>query len=67
MGRIKPRPGHTLFEVDLIKGQIRKAKFDTVDFTGKKKKIVVKNGCIYVPALNIKNVKKKLKRKGYIE
>ncbi|HET8839732.1 MAG TPA: hypothetical protein VFM82_12150 [Flavobacteriaceae bacterium] len=67
IARIKPHKGHTLFEVNLANGEIRKAKFEplTAGWTREKqsKKVMVQKDCIYVPALNVKNVIKKLLRK----
>lgn len=71
IARIKPKRGHTLFEVDMVNGQIRKAEFEkrTIelkDASGKtsksSKKVFHKPGCVYVSCLNKKNIPKILKR-----
>ena len=68
---IKPHKGHTLFEVEISTGDIREAEFEKTDIAyedvqkGKnlsRKKVIAKDGCIYVSALNRKNVIKKLNR-----
>ena len=77
VGRLKPCKGHTLYEVNLANGEVNKAKFEgdtlqiaTLDANPVdshiKKKVMVNKGCIYVPALNVKNLIKKLIKHGYI-
>lgn len=71
-GKMKPQKGHTLFEVNLEKQTILKAEFDelpAVKFEDAmkgnivaKKKITKKPHCIYISALNIKNVIKIMER-----
>ena len=70
--RIRPRKGHTLFEYDLEKQTIVKAKYDKTDLINWdaallntdnfKKEVTTKENCIYISALNLKNVNKILKR-----
>lgn len=71
LGTILPKKGHTLFEVNTITGEIKKAKYEKTDIDFekakegiivKKRKVIIKPNCIYVSALNIKNVIKKLKK-----
>lgn len=70
-GSLKPHRGHTLFKLDLSTYEISKAKFETQDvhYTDvvakkrkKNKKIIKEEGCIYISALNINNLKKVIKR-----
>ena len=72
IGTAYPKKGHTMFEVNLKEKTIVVAEFDiptTFEYnpsvTGTKKsskKIIKKPDCIYVSALNKKNVDKILKR-----
>jgi hypothetical protein len=69
---LKPKRGHTLFEVNLIENTIEKAIFDELPNVkwedavkgqiSLQKKITKKPNCIYISALNIKNVLKILER-----
>lgn len=71
-GRMRPNKNHTIFEVNLQEETIVKAQFDKlpeVSFTEAmkgniiaKKEITKKPYCLYIPALNTRNVKKILKR-----
>lgn len=75
LGSIKPKKGHTLFEVNINSKTIEKAVFDEkppLKFTDAKlgvkscsKKITRKDECIYISALNKKNVIKILKKHGF--
>tara|TARA_R110000803_G_scaffold192272_1_gene255076 strand:- start:1686 stop:2006 length:321 start_codon:yes stop_codon:yes gene_type:complete len=69
IGRIKPNKGHILFEVDLKERTISVAEFKKCNISwidavnrdySKYKKVVSNKNCIYISALNTKNVKKKL-------
>lgn len=72
IGTAYPKKGHTMFEVNLKEKTIEVAEFDvptTLEYnpnvTGVKKsvkKIIKKPDCIYVSALNKKNVDKILMR-----
>lgn len=71
LGTIKPHRGHTLFEVNKTTGEITEAEFVKTDISfhdaangikPKNHKVIVKENCLYVPALNKKNVIKKLKK-----
>lgn len=68
MGSMKPQPGHTLFEINLITGVIVKAIFERKDISFEeaktknyvaKSKVVMKENCVYISALNEKNAMKK--------
>lgn len=70
-GRVIPQRGHTLFEYDKVTGTVVKAEFEEVKdvkFGASKspwkqvttKKVVRRENCIYVSALNLKNALKKL-------
>ena len=53
--------GLTLFEIDKVNGTIIPAQFEDVVVVGKgiQHKVVVKKGCFYMQALNLKNAAKK--------
>lgn len=70
-GKYIPQKGHTLFEVNKVTGEVVKASFEdvkAVDYISKKgpfrqittKKVIVRENCTYISALNIKNCFKKL-------
>lgn len=71
-GRYIPQKGHTLFEVNRLTKQVVKAEYEDVkeiDYLATKKgpfrqittkKVIVRDNCIYISALNIKNCFKKL-------
>lgn len=68
-GSIKPMPGHFIWELNEETGEIRKAEFkkDTAILLGAlpPDELMVKPDCIYIPALNAENAKKKyLKNKN---
>lgn len=78
---IKPREGHTLFEIDLSTLEIKEAKYK-IEHTvhlyqalSSKKEVIKNNGCVYVSALNAKSALKRLKNnkgsakipKGYMK
>lgn len=59
------RPGLTLFEVNTKTGDIQPVTYKEVIARfdgGIKRKVEVKSDCVYIQALNVKNVLKKLKR-----
>jgi hypothetical protein len=64
-GTIKPKKGHKVWEVNEETGVIREAdyKVDAVvfNFMAKKEpsKLVINDDCVYIPALNASNAKKK--------
>lgn len=73
--RVIPHEGHTLFEINESTGEIEEAEFDIennyhliVGSGWKKKnakvsrKLIVKQGCVYVSALNKKNAWKNYQR-----
>ena len=71
VGNMQPQKNHTIFEVNLTDSTIEKAKFDrnlTITFSdamsskNENKSISKKADCIYISALNKKNVIKILKR-----
>lgn len=72
---IKPKKGHTLFEVNLIEKTIEKAEFDELPIVkwedalngqiSVQRKITKRSNCIYISALNKKNVIKILKKENY--
>lgn len=76
IGSIRPNKGHTLFEFDRNAMVIRKAKFERDEVVSfekeanpKKlgtshKRVIIKEGCFYLSALNHKNAIKKLIKLG---
>lgn len=72
IGKITPHKNHKLFELDLAKGTIDKAEFEqdkVIRFGSEvskfKKKVLMKENCIYISAMNeINAVKKFLKGKN---
>lgn len=72
LGTLKPQKGHKMFEVNMKLKTIEEAKFDelpAIKFTdakvgvkSAKKKITITPDCVYISALNKKNVLKVLKR-----
>jgi len=64
-GTITPKNGHFVWEINEETGVVKRAEYkrDTVafGFTVKvpNEKLVVQPDCIYIPALNIENAKKK--------
>ena len=65
VGRLKPQRGHKCFEINTITNKIYEAEFfeDYVSMFSssyeRKKKLKVKENCVYITALNIKNAYKK--------
>lgn len=77
VGRLRPAKGHTLYEVNLTTGEVNAAQFEgetliikdlnsNAPENHKTKKVMVNKGCVYVSALNVKNLMKKLIKAGYI-
>jgi len=73
--RIVPKKGHRLYEIDLQTGNVKEAEFTSVDMELSKlsenvssqvvrKKVITRPNCIYISALNIKNVAKKFSKKA---
>jgi len=72
MGVLFPKQGHTLFEINVDEQTIEKASFDAPPIlkyedamkknVSSAKKLTRKAGCVYISALNKKNVIKILKR-----
>lgn len=59
---IQPFKGHTLFEIDCSTGNIVVAKYEEINATlhgGTKKKIIIKENCLYISCLNKKSALKK--------
>lgn len=65
----RPHKGHTMFEVNVKTGDVKKAEFERTELSyekalkndfSEKKKIVMQPDCIYVSALNIQNAMKKI-------
>ena len=67
IGQIRPHKGHKLFEVDQKTGVVREAQFEKTDIhysqdlnkAKRSKKVVVREGCFYLTALNQKNACRK--------
>lgn len=68
IGTLKPQKGHKCFEINTITNEISEAEFyeDYVSMFSssyeRKKKLKVKENCIYITALNKKNAMKKFKK-----
>lgn len=65
LGSIRPRKGHTLFEINLKTKEIVPATFEEKDFkvggkNTKGKAVIVKDDCTYISALNKNNAIRKL-------
>lgn len=71
VGRVKPRRGHKLFEVNTKTWMVGEAVYEdggVVMYNPKgscssHRKVIVKPDCLYISVLNVKNVMKKLGRK----
>lgn len=72
IGQYRPHPGHKMYEYNRTTGALELAKLERVDLnytevingsTAAKYKVVVSKNCIYIPALNEKNAKRKLAKK----
>jgi hypothetical protein len=65
MGTIRPQKGQTVFEINEETGDCKPAtyKSDTVAYPVKGNKapdkLILNKDCIYIPALNVENAKKK--------
>jgi hypothetical protein len=71
LGRIKPKSGQSIFEINTITGEIHQAQFinTTVDYAKAVKgdfsglnEVLIKADCIYIPALNEANALRKFKQ-----
>lgn len=71
IGSFKPKKGHTLFEVNKLTGEVKKAEFEvdtTIHFdkaknvkqTGTRSEVITKDNCSYHTALNVQNLFRKL-------
>lgn len=59
---IVPYKGHILFEIDCSTGEIKEAKYEEINATisgAIKKKVFVKENCLYISCLNKKSALKK--------
>lgn len=58
INQIIPHKGHVLFEINPITGKCKLAEYESIDAKlngGISRKVVAKDGCVYVSALNKKN------------
>lgn len=69
LASFKLQKGHTLFEINTKTGFIYYAEYQDKDVIigkdntlSKRKSVIVKEDCIYIGALNVENVKKKLRK-----
>lgn len=72
IGSLHPQKGHTCYQLNLATGVITEAEFQSVDahfplsssakLTSVKRKLIIKDNCIYATALNKKNAVKHFKR-----
>lgn len=60
LGSLTVNKGHTLFSINLVTYELKKAKFEQEYFDGKKnhKKVVVEENCLYKSALNAENFRR---------
>lgn len=72
VGTLRPKRGHRVYEVNISTFEINEATYEEeTDFVlgndkmknSKRKKLVMNKDCIYIPALNVKNVIKKLNKR----
>lgn len=74
LGRLQPHNGHTLYEYNKVNFQLQKAKFEvqSVFITGNSKsitkssgpkKVITKENCFYISALNPKNAIKQINKR----
>ena len=68
---IRPHKGHTLFEINVMTGEVKPAEFETENANyedavkgnySAKKSITANPGCMYISALNKGNAISKLKK-----
>ena len=77
---IKPHKGHTLFEANLLTGELIIAQYEQTNalypvgkvVTAIRKKVLAKKDCVYISALNHKNAQAKFfkminRRLGFIK
>lgn len=61
--RVSLKGGHKIWEINIITGKVKEAEYNdaNVDFTSGKavKKLIEQEDCVYIPALNKKNAKRK--------
>jgi hypothetical protein len=65
LGSIRPKKGHTLFEINLKTKEIVPATFEEKEYrldgkNSNRRTVVVKDDCTYISALNEKNAIRKL-------
>ena len=69
---LKPKKGHTLFEIEVSSGKIKEAEYfqeDSIHWfdmihqlkNGFRRKVLKKKGCVYISALNQESALKRLK------
>jgi hypothetical protein len=62
-GTLKPKKGHFIWEINEETGEVKKAEFKrTTAIFGASippQELLIKPDCVYIPALNAKNAKKK--------
>lgn len=70
LGSIRPHRGHKCFELNIKTGDVNeasyeqiKAKYTTAKSIGIVRKIIVKEDCLYISALNKKNAIRKLMKR----
>jgi len=62
IGFLVPHNGHKIWEIEVATGNIKEAQYSSNTYKAfgeNKKEIIVKDGCLYVSALNKKNAFKK--------
>lgn len=68
-GKIMPSKSHKIYEVNVQTGEVKEASYrveTTVAFSlnpvGGTAKLIMNKGCVYIPALNAKNARKKYEK-----
>lgn len=73
LGEIRVQRGHTLYEIEILGGEIKEAQYqvhcvtyDLLKGIGQYKigSLIVNKGCVYIPALNKANALKKYLKSG---
>jgi hypothetical protein len=67
LGKLNIKKGHTLYEINLLTDEINEAQYEFLNanydlrtgLSSSQSKLIINNGCIYIPALNKANALKK--------
>lgn len=67
IGKIVPHNGHKMWEINTQTLEVKQVKYSNATYSPygeTKKEIIIKQGCVYISALNEKNALKKYKKKS---